>query len=326
MTYHICALLMGFVIDLIVGDPYWMVHPIRWIGSFIAFLDRKMLGDIGKSRNSKQEYRRGILMTVIVVVVTATLSIGLLMLAYYLNCYFGVLVEAIMTAYVLACKSLRVESMKVYSALMADDLEGARYAVSMIVGRDTDSLDEAGITRAAVETVAENTSDGVIAPLVYTAIGGPALGMIYKAVNTMDSMVGYHNNRYEYFGKCAARLDDIANFIPARMAAGFMLAAALLLGKEYSARDGYRIFKRDRFNHKSPNSAQTESVCAGVLGLRLAGDAYYFGQLVKKDYIGDEVRTIEATDIVRSNRLMYATAFVAILVMTTLVYGAGVLI
>lgn len=326
MTYHICALLMGCVIDLIVGDPYWMVHPIRWIGRLIAFLDKKMLGDIDENRNNKQEYRLGILLAVIVIVATAMCSIAVLVMAYYINCYLGMVVEAVMTAYVLACKSLRVESMKVYAALKNGSLEEARYAVSMIVGRDTDSLDEAGIIRAAVETVAENTSDGVIAPLIYTAIGGPAWGMIYKAINTMDSMVGYHNDRYEYFGKCAAKLDDIANFIPARMAAGFMLIATLFLGKEYSTGNGYAVFRRDRFNHKSPNSAQTESVCAGALGLRLAGDAYYFGQLVKKDYIGDEIRTIEALDIVRINRLMYATAFVAILMMTALLYGVGVII
>ena len=199
--------------------------------------------------------------------------------------------------------------MRVYDALRTDGVDAGRKAVSMIVGRDTSVLDAAGVTRAAVETIAENTSDGVIAPMLYTAIGGPVLGFVYKAVNTMDSMIGYKNDKYMYFGRFAARLDDVVNFIPARISAYMMIVAAFIGGRQFDGRNAYRIFKRDRFNHASPNSAQTESVCAGALRVRLAGDAVYFGKLVKKKYIGDRLREIEYEDIKRANRLMYITAF-----------------
>ena len=179
---------------------------------------------------------------------------------------------------------------------------------AMIVGRDTQNLSEAGVAKAAIETVAENTSDGVIAPMIYTAIFGPILGFFYKAVNTMDSMIGYKNEKYLYFGRTAAKLDDAVNYIPARISAWLMILAALLGGKEFDAKRAYRIYKRDRYNHASPNSAQTESVCAGALGIRLAGDASYFGKLVKKPYIGDACREVSPEDIRRVNRLMYLTA------------------
>jgi adenosylcobinamide-phosphate synthase len=200
--------------------------------------------------------------------------------------------------------------MKVYEALKTGDIEGARKAVSMIVGRDTDALDESGITKAAVETVAENFSDGVSAPMIYTAIGGPVLGMAYKAINTMDSMVGYKNNRYMWFGTAAAKLDDAVNYIPSRISALFLIAACALAGKGYDAAEAMRIWKRDRLKHKSPNSAQTESACAGALGVRLAGPNYYFGKLVEKPYIGDETRPVEFEDIKRSNRLMITASFI----------------
>ena len=187
----------------------------------------------------------------------------------------------------------------------------------MIVGRDTERLTEEGIIRAAVETVAENASDGVIAPLCYIALGGPVLGFLYKGINTMDSMVGYHNEKYEYFGRAAARLDDAANFIPSRFSALLMVGAAFVLRMDW--RNGWRIFLRDRRNHKSPNSAQTEAACAGILGVRLAGDAWYFGKLVKKPYIGDDSRPVEAEDIVRANRLMYAAEWLGLV----LALGAG---
>lgn len=244
-----------------------------------------------------------------VIFATFAMSVIIIVAAYSINLYAGVIAEVVMTWQILATKCLRVESMRVYDALRTDGVDAGRRAVSMIVGRDTSVLDAAGVTRAAVETIAENTSDGVIAPMLYTAIGGPVLGFVYKAVNTMDSMLGYKNDKYMYFGRFAARLDDVVNFIPARISAYLMIAAAFIGGRQFDGKNAYRIFKRDRFNHASPNSAQTESVCAGALRVQLAGDAVYFGKLVKKKYIGDGLREIEYEDIKRANRLMYITAF-----------------
>ena len=255
------------------------------------------------------KYKRGMLLAFTVIIATFAMSVIIIVAAYSINLYAGIIAEAVMTWQILATKCLRVESMRVYDALRTDGVDAGRRAVSMIVGRDTSVLDAAGVTRAAVETIAENTSDGVIAPMLYTAIGGPVLGFVYKAVNTMDSMLGYKNDKYMYFGRFAARLDDVVNFIPARISAYLMIAAAFIGGRQLDGKNAYRIFKRDRFNHASPNSAQTESVCAGALRVQLAGDAVYFGKLVKKKYIGDGLREIEYEDIKRANRLMYITAF-----------------
>lgn len=255
------------------------------------------------------KYKRGMLLAFTVIFATFAMSVIIIVAAYSINLYAGVIAEAVMTWQILATKCLRVEGMRVYDALRTDGVDAGRRAVSMIVGRDTSVLDAAGVTRAAVETIAENTSDGVIAPMLYTAIGGPVLGFVYKAVNTMDSMLGYKNDKYMYFGRFAARLDDVVNFIPARISAYLMIAAAFIGGRQFDGKNAYRIFKRDRFNHASPNSAQTESVCAGALRVQLAGDAVYFGKLVKKKYIGDGLREIEYEDIKRANRLMYITAF-----------------
>lgn len=313
MCYHIFAFIAGFVLDLLIGDPHFIPHPVRLIGSFISFLDKRLNCDAGYNISEKKlnliKYKRGMILAFTVIFATFAISVIIIVAAYSINLYAGLIAEAVMTWQILATKCLRVESMRVYDALKTDGVDAGRRAVSMIVGRDTSVLDAAGVTRAAVETIAENTSDGVIAPMFYTAIGGPVLGFVYKAVNTMDSMLGYKNDKYMYFGRFAARLDDVVNFIPARISAYLMIAAAFIGGRQFDGRNAYRIFKRDRFNHASPNSAQTESVCAGALRVQLAGDAVYFGKLVKKKYIGDGLREIEYEDIKRANRLMYITAF-----------------
>lgn len=313
MCYHIIAFIAGFVLDLLIGDPHFIPHPVRLIGALISFLDKRLNCDVKYNSSEKKlnlsKYKRGVLLAFTVIFATFAVSVIILVAAYSINLYAGVIAEAVMTWQILATKCLRVESMRVYDALSTDGVDAGRRAVSMIVGRDTSVLDEAGVTRAAVETIAENTSDGVIAPMLYTAIGGPVLGFVYKAVNTMDSMLGYKNDKYMYFGRFAARLDDVVNFIPARISAYLMITAAFIGGRQFDGRNAYRIFKRDRFNHASPNSAQTESVCAGALRVQLAGDAVYFGKLVKKKYIGDGLREIEYEDIKRANRLMYITAF-----------------
>lgn len=313
MCYHIFAFIAGFVLDLLIGDPHFIPHPVRLIGSLISFCDKRLNCDAGYNISEKKlnliKYKRGMLLAFTVIFATFAMSVIIIVAAYSINLYAGVIVEAVMTWQILATKCLRVESMRVYDALRTDGVDAGRRAVSMIVGRDTSVLDAAGVTRAAVETIAENTSDGVIAPMLYTAIGGPVLGFVYKAVNTMDSMLGYKNDKYMYFGRFAARLDDVVNFIPARISAYLMIAAAFIGGRQFDGKNAYRIFKRDRFNHASPNSAQTESVCAGALRVQLVGDAVYFGKLVKKKYIGDGLREIEYEDIKRANRLMYITAF-----------------
>ena len=305
MTYHFFAMFLGFVLDLLFGDPHWLPHPIRLIGSLIAKLEklnRKELSD-GK------KFLRGFAMTVIVVVLTTAVSALILKGAYLLHPAVGCAVEAIMTYQILATKCLKTESMKVYEELRKHDLAAARKAVSMIVGRDTEALDETGVAKAAIETVAENASDGVIAPMIYLAIGGPVLGFAYKAVNTMDSMVGYKNEKNLYFGRFAAKLDDVVNFIPSRIAALLMIFVSFLPGKHFSGMRAWRIWQRDSRNHASPNSAQTESACAGSLGIELAGDASYFGKIVKKPTIGDAVRPVEVEDIRRANCLLYRMAF-----------------
>lgn len=309
MRYHMIAFLAGFLLDLWIGDPHWLYHPVRLIGNLITVLEHKLL-DVTKARNEKKERHAGILLVSAVLFCTGMVSGILLLGSYAFSSVAGCILESIMTYQILATKCLKVESMKVYERLREDDLAGARTAVSMIVGRDTQNLDTAGVAKAAVETVAENTSDGVIAPMIYLAVGGPILGFLYKAVNTMDSMVGYKNDRYLNFGRTAAKLDDAVNYIPARISAALMIAAAYGPGKQFSGKDALRIFMRDRYNHASPNSAQTEAACAGALHLRLAGDASYFGKIVKKPFIGDDIRPVEAEDIVRVNVLLYRSAVI----------------
>lgn len=306
LKYHLAAFFLGFIMDLLFGDPYWIPHPIRLIGNLISQAEKLFYKD-GK-RDQKKEYRGGCMTVLTVLLVTGIVTCILLFAAYRFHPLLGAGVEMVMTYQILAIKSLKDESMKVYDRLKHGTLEDARHAVSMIVGRDTQNLTEEGVVKAAVETVAENTSDGVIAPMLYTALGGPVLGFLYKAVNTMDSMIGYKNDRYLYFGRAAAKLDDVVNFVPARISACLMVAATTFL-KDGNPRRAWKIYRRDSRKHASPNSAQTESVCAGALGIQLAGDASYFGKIVKKPYIGDPVRRVETEDIKRTNRLMYITAF-----------------
>ena len=304
--YHLAAILAGYLLDLCLGDPHSMPHPVRAIGNLIVWLEKYLRPAGKKHATERGERRAGVLFVCLVLLVTGSVAGAILWISRLGGIWIQTVVEAVMTYYLLAARSLRDESMAVCRKLEAGEIEEARYAVSMIVGRDTKPLSEAGIARAAVETVAENASDGVIAPLFYLAIGGPLLGWLYKAVNTMDSMVGYKNDRYLHFGRAAAKLDDLVNLIPSRLAALLLIVSAYLL--RYDGKNAYRIWRRDRRNHKSPNSAQTESACAGALGLRLAGDAWYFGKLVPKPYIGDEIHPIELQDIRRVNRLMYGAA------------------
>lgn len=304
MKWSLFALILGACIDLIVGDPHSLPHPVVAIGKLISLLERLFRRLCPKTKGG--EITAGALIWILTAAISAAVPALLLWGAHLLSPWLRLALESVMCWQILAARSLRDESMKVYTALKTGTLEQARYAVSMIVGRDTARLTEQDVARAAVETVAENTSDGVIAPLLFLALGGAPLGFFYKAVNTMDSMLGYVEPPYKNIGCIPAKLDDVFNFLPARLSAFLMLAAGALLGLD--VKNGWRIFRRDRYQHASPNSAQTESVCAGLLGLRLAGDAWYHGVLHKKPYIGDEVRQIEYEDIPRTCRLMYASA------------------
>ena len=313
IRYHICiAVFLGFLLDLVLGDPETWPHPVRAIGGMIAGFERMLY----PRRDIDQEkFWNGFMLAVAVPAVCGTAAWLLLYEAYRFAWQAGLCLETVMCWQILSVKSLKDASMKVCRSLEAGDLEAARHHVSMIVGRDTEKLDQEGIVKAAVETVAENTSDGVTAPLFYLALGGPCAGWVYKAVSTMDSMIGYRNERYLFFGRAAARMDDVLNYLPSRISAVLMILSSYLCG--FDGKGAARIWRRDRRNHKSPNSAQTESVCAGALGLRLAGPASYFGKIVEKPYIGDDVRRPEPADIRRANRLLYGTAVLSLILFLT---------
>lgn len=308
MMYHVFALAAGFFLDLCFGDPRWMYHPVCLIGNMISFLERGIRRIFPKT--DQGEFYGGILEVLLVCLAGGGIPFLVLSFLYGVMPWAGFVLETFWCYQLLATKSLKEESMRVYEALTKGTIEEARYAVSMIVGRDTESLDESGVTKAAVETIAENTSDGIIAPMFYMALGGAPLMFLYKSINTMDSMLGYKNDKYLYFGRCAAKLDDVVNYIPARLSGWLMTAGTVFVGLDL--RQAYKIFRRDCRNHASPNSAQTESVMAGALKVQLAGNAWYFGTLYEKPSIGDPIRPIEPEDIKRANALLYSTAFLGL--------------
>ena len=302
------AVLGGFVLDTLFGDPPWLPHPVILMGKAISALEKRLRARLPQTPQG--ELLGG-------AVVAFTLPVGTFLLtslvclgAAKLSPWLGLAVQMFWCGQALAAKGLAQESTNVYRALIKPDLPAARKAVSRIVGRDTQNLTLEGVTKAAVETVAENASDGVIAPLLYMLLGGAPLALTYKAINTMDSMLGYKNEKYLYFGRAAAKLDDAANYLPSRLAGLLWCAAAALTGN--SATGAWRIWRRDRRCHASPNSAQTESACAGALGVQLAGPAYYFGEYYAKPTIGDPLRPIEPEDIRRANRMMYAESVLAL--------------
>lgn len=307
MTICVAAFL-GFLLDLWLADPGWMPHPVVLMGKCITRLE-----EVLRSRfpaTPKGERAAGCVLAVLLPVGTLVLTGVICLLAGRIHPLLGLAVQTFWCWQALAVKGLAEESKNVYRQLATEDLPGARRAVARIVGRDTQALTEEGVTKAAVETVAENFSDGVVAPLFYMMIGGAPLALCYKAVNTMDSMIGYKNQRYLQFGRAAAKLDDAANYLPSRLAAVFWIAAAGLTGQDVP--NAWRIWRRDRRNHASPNSAQTESACAGALGVQLAGPAYYFGEYYNKPTIGDAKRPIEPRDILRANRMLFAGAGLAL--------------
>jgi adenosylcobinamide-phosphate synthase len=310
MLISLAACITGFLLDFIFGDPVWLYHPVRVIGNFISFGEKTLRKIFRKTPGG--ELAAGAVLWFLTAGLSFLIPFAVLVGAQMLHPVLRFLIESFWCYQILAARCLVNESGKVYDRLKENDLPGARKAVSMIVGRDTENLTVEGVTKAAVETVAENTSDGVTAPLLFLILGGVPLGFLYKAANTMDSMLGYKNEKYLYFGRFPARMDDVFNYIPSRTTALFMIAAAFLTGMD--GKNAWKIYLRDRRKHASPNAAQTEAVCAGALRVRLAGDAVYFGRLYKKEYLGDSLRPIEAEDIRRAGRLMYVTAVLMLII------------
>ena len=313
------SVLAGFLIDCVLGDPYWLPHPVVLIGKLISALERFL-----RRRMPNRLRAAGTILAILVPLISAAVVFGILFGCWMLHpwVYFGV--SCILCWQALAARCLQKEAYKVVKALETDGLDAGRKQVGMLVGRDTETLSETQVLKATVETVAENTSDGVIAPMLYLMLFGAVGGFFYKAINTMDSMVGYKNETYIDFGRAAAKLDDAANYIPARLSALGMIAAAGLIGLD--AKNARRIWKRDRRNHASPNSAQTESVCAGALHVQLGGGASYFGVWVEKPTIGDADRAIERADVKRSCRLLYGTSILWLVVFEAIAWIGGLLL
>ena len=300
----ILLMLGGFILDGIFGDPAWLVHPVVIMGKAITALEKFLRKRLPNTPEG--ERLGGRILAMALPVGTLLITGGVCWLFYRVSPILGFAIELLWCAQALAAKGLAQESTNVYRELVKGDLPASRRAVSRIVGRDTAELTSEGVTKAAVETVAENASDGVIAPLFYMMLGGAPLALVYKAINTMDSMVGYKNEKYLNFGRAAAKLDDAANYLPSRIAALLWIASAALTGND--AKSAWRIWRRDRRKHASPNSAQTESACAGALNVQLAGPATYFGKYCDKPTIGDAVRAIEPKDILRANTMMYVAS------------------
>ena len=300
----VLSVFAGFLLDCLLGDPLSAAHPVVLMGKLISFLEKKLRSRFPKTPQG--ERTAGLVMALLVPLVSAGAGLLLLYLAWQVHPWAYFAVSAFLCWQCFAARCLMTEAKKVVTCLETQGLAAGRRQVAMLVGRDTENLSEEQVIKAAVETVAENTSDGVVAPLLWMVLLGAAGGLFYKAINTMDSMVGYKNEKYLHFGRAAAKLDDGANYIPARLSALAMIGAAFLL--KLDGRGAWRVWRRDRRNHASPNSAQTESACAGALGVRLGGDASYFGQLYKKPTIGDPRRPIERADVHRACKLMYGTS------------------
>lgn len=310
----ILVMVIAYLLDLVIGDPYSFPHPVRFIGNLIRFTEGK-IRIIFKSK--KQLKIGGGLLWTITVGFTALVT-NLILNLLCINNIFYVIIASIILYTTLSTKCLADEAKKIYEVLKTGDIEKSRKQLSYIVGRDTTSLNENEIIRATVETVAENTVDGIISPMMYGFIGGPVLAMAYKAINTLDSMVGYKNEKYGDIGFASAKIDDIANFIPARITPFFMMIASFILG--FNSKKSIKIAMRDRKNHKSPNCAYAEGAVAGALEVQLGGTNMYFGEKVYKPTIGDKDRELEAEDILRTNKIMYLTSFIALVIFSIITY------
>lgn len=304
-------IILAFLLDCVLGDPYNFPHPVKFIGKYIKFFENKVLKKVHSDKELKYKYGFILLVTTCLIVYGSTFVI--LFVAKSINIYLFYILNIILLWTSIAPKCLANEAYKVYKELVNKNIDEARKKISYLVSRDTKELDFQSIAKATIETVFENTSDGVIAPLFFAAIGGAPLAMCYKAVSTLDSMVGYHNQKYEHFGFFSAKADDILNFIPARVSGLLIVVSSVFLSYDYKS--SWEIFLRDRKNHKSPNSAHPEAAGAGALGIRLGGATSYFGKVTNKPYIGNLIKEIEATDIIKSIKLMYTSTIIWILIL-----------
>ena len=311
---NILSIYTGYALDLIIGDPYSFPHPVRFIGKLISFVERQIRKITSSDKGLKIA---GFFLWFITVAVTFGITY-LVVNLFKFNKIAYFIVNSILIYTTLATKCLKDESTKIYKVLKTGDLEKSRVQLSYIVGRDTTNLSEKEIVRATVETVAENTVDGIIAPLFYGFIGGAPLAMAYKAINTLDSTVGYKNDKYYYLGFASAKIDDIANFIPARIGVVLLSIGSLFAGFKF--KNALKIGIRDRKNHKSHNFAFSEGAVAGALGIQLGGTNIYFGKEVYKPTIGDKNREIEIEDIVRTNKIMYVSSIISIIIFTAIYY------
>lgn len=301
-------IMIGFTLDLFFGDPYWLFHPVRWIGRFIKTIENILLKESDKPQVQKL---KGVLLLVCVSATSLFIPYLMLQVALKVNTLLFIAIESLMIYQIFATKCLDVETKKVYSALKSGDIEGARKAIAFLVSRDTETMSEEDIIKASIETIAENLGDGVIAPIFYTVIGGAPLGWYYKSVNTLDSMVGYKNDRYLNFGWASAKWDDVLNYIPARATALFILMAGVVL--KFNLRNGIKMMMRDRHNHASPNSAYPESAAAGLLEIQLGGKASYFGHVSMKKTMGDAINSLKVDDLRKMSRLLYTTAIIGLI-------------
>lgn len=300
----VSSILLGVLLDFCFGDPYWLPHPVVWIGKGISAAEKQLRKWFPETPSGLTA--AGVILAVGIPLLSAGISLLVLWLCYRVSFWLWFAVHTFWCYQILAARCLATESKKVYRALQVEDLPLARKQLSWLVGRETQTLSAEEVTKACVETVAENTSDGEIAPLFYLFLGGVPLGFFYKAVNTLDSMVGYRNETYEYFGKAAAKLDDFWNWLPARISAWLMMATAVFL--RLDGKQALQIYLRDRRKHLSPNSAQTESVAAGAMGIQLGGTHVYFGKVVEKPTIGDATRHAQPTDILTANKLLFGSS------------------
>lgn len=305
----LAAIVCGFVLDILFGDPLWLPHPICLIGNLIGFLEKKLRKIAGE--DSSNLLFAGLFLVIITLAFSFAVPYYILALAKTVSPWLAFAIEVLMFYQIFAIKSLKDESEKVYDKLVHSTIEQARIQLSWIVGRDTAELSKEEVAKGTIETIAENTADGVIAPMFFMFIGGAPLAFLYKGINTMDSMVGYKNDKFLYFGRCAAKLDDVANFIPARISAILMIMATVAL--KYNYKNALKVFLRDRYKHLSPNSAQTESVVAGALGITLGGGHYYFGKFVQKEIMGDKINEVSFDDIKKTNKIMYVSASIGLL-------------